>query len=667
MANISLAMIVKDEAKVLARCLDSVKDVVDEIVIVDTGSTDGTLDIAKRYTDKVLYFDWIDDFSAARNFSFDQCTKDFILWLDADDEVQPEDAQKIKELDLSDKEIVICDYVYSHDEFGNDQCIVPRERILRRNLNPRWQEEIHEYILVNHQTFISGIRVHHWKKAGSSERNLRILERIVKGDDPTPGAMKPGVKPRNVFYLGKEYQDFGKIDEAIIYLSKYVQMSGMFWEDVFRAWFFLAQCYMHKHDDNNFKRCFFESMKMEERRAELYCLMGEYYMNMRRWDRAVYWYKMAAVIERPKELLSAYQPEYYTWVPHLQLCVCYNALGDIKKAYEHNKKVLEYRPKDSRAVNNDRLLSSALEKKTLRDGEGKRLNLGCGGKSLSGYVNVDLFPGRGVDEVFGLDEIPYKDGTIGGISSEHALEHVGWIRSDKALREWFRVLQPGGELLLKMPDFEDCCWHYLDTKESDTVKRQWYKYTIYGIQQSQAGEPDDAQTHRSGYSRRELVNKLTEIGFVVDYSENYDGWDTPSVAVRALKPLSGPKVGWVSSQSPEAWGAAQTRLRVLNVNRWLRSKGYRSDVVTYNQIINQNYDIAIVGKTYNEDHFKNIKMLKQHGKTVYCDICEDLIGWPWVNEILSVCDKVICCSRKLEEKVKAINSNTDVIEEAWET
>ena len=70
MVTISLCMIVKNEERILARCLDSVKDLVDEIVIVDTGSADATRRIAQTYTDRVYDFTWIDDFSAARNFAF---------------------------------------------------------------------------------------------------------------------------------------------------------------------------------------------------------------------------------------------------------------------------------------------------------------------------------------------------------------------------------------------------------------------------------------------------------------------------------------------------------------------------------------------------------------------------------------------------------------------
>jgi predicted SAM-dependent methyltransferase/glycosyltransferase involved in cell wall biosynthesis len=533
-ATISLAMIVRDAGATLDRCLASVKDVVDEIIIVDTGSVDNTVDIAKKYTDKVYFFEWINDFSAARNVSFSKCTKDFIIWLDADDYILPADAQKIKNLDYSDKEVIICNYEYSHDEYGNSVCTVPRERILKRSLNLFWEEPIHEYLPLNGKMFISDISIHHNKQHGTSERNLQILEKIVKEKDSS----------RNLYYLGKEYLEFGRVDEGIPYLEQFITRSDAFWEDVYQAHYKLAIAYHDKGNIDKFKFHIFESIKIEARRAEPYYTMGLYYMNKSQWDHAIHWFETCTRIRRPKDLLATYQPDYYTWLPHLNLCVCYNAVGDIKKANEHNKKVLEYRPEDSRAKNNDKILTDALKNdrsKNLKDGQGKKLNLGCGGKAMPGYTNCDLFKGKIVDEVFDLDEIPYKDGTIGGIYSEHSLEHVGWPRADKALREWFRALQPGGELILKMPDFEDCCRKYLETPYENPRYKIWYKYTIYGIQKSQAGEPDEAQTHKCGYSRREMQEILEGIGFNVISSKNYDGWDTPSMEIIAIKaePRSG--------------------------------------------------------------------------------------------------------------------------------
>lgn len=97
-ATLSLCMIVRDEERVLARALDGVSSGVDEIVIADTGSRDGTVALAKRYTDKVFDFEWCDDFAAARNFSFSKASCEFVMWLDADDIVTPENAELLKKL-----------------------------------------------------------------------------------------------------------------------------------------------------------------------------------------------------------------------------------------------------------------------------------------------------------------------------------------------------------------------------------------------------------------------------------------------------------------------------------------------------------------------------------------------------------------------------------------
>ena len=85
MITISLCMIVKNEEDVIGRCLASVSDLVDEINIVDTGSTDRTKEIVKTYTDRIWDFEWVDDFALARNYSFQQATQEYVLWLDADD------------------------------------------------------------------------------------------------------------------------------------------------------------------------------------------------------------------------------------------------------------------------------------------------------------------------------------------------------------------------------------------------------------------------------------------------------------------------------------------------------------------------------------------------------------------------------------------------------
>lgn len=114
MATISLCMIVKNESAVLARCLDSIADLMDEIIIVDTGSTDNTKEIAAQYTSRIYDFKWTSDFSAARNFSFSKATMEYIYTADADeilDDANRERFLRLKDALLPEIEIVQMKYV----------------------------------------------------------------------------------------------------------------------------------------------------------------------------------------------------------------------------------------------------------------------------------------------------------------------------------------------------------------------------------------------------------------------------------------------------------------------------------------------------------------------------------------------------------------------------
>jgi glycosyltransferase involved in cell wall biosynthesis len=84
-ATVSVCLIVKNEEAVLKRCLDSLKDIADEYVIVDTGSDDSTKEIASAYTDRIYDLEWTDDFAAARNYAFSKCSCDYIYSADADE------------------------------------------------------------------------------------------------------------------------------------------------------------------------------------------------------------------------------------------------------------------------------------------------------------------------------------------------------------------------------------------------------------------------------------------------------------------------------------------------------------------------------------------------------------------------------------------------------
>lgn len=126
MISISLCMIVKNDQHTIGRCLESVHPIVDEINIVDTGSQDRTIDICRNFTDRIFPFEWVDHFALARNYSFEQATQEYILWLDADDILKEQDAVKLLELKqtldssaVPTVDSVSMNYHYGFDDHGN--------------------------------------------------------------------------------------------------------------------------------------------------------------------------------------------------------------------------------------------------------------------------------------------------------------------------------------------------------------------------------------------------------------------------------------------------------------------------------------------------------------------------------------------------------------------
>ena len=133
--TISLCMIVKNEEKTLGRCLDSIHDIVDEIIIVDTGSEDNTKAIALKYTKDVYDFKWTEDFSAARNYAFSKATKEYIMWLDADDVLFDTDREKLINLKNNfdnSFDVVMMKYNLGSDDSNNPSCTFMRERLLKK-------------------------------------------------------------------------------------------------------------------------------------------------------------------------------------------------------------------------------------------------------------------------------------------------------------------------------------------------------------------------------------------------------------------------------------------------------------------------------------------------------------------------------------------------------
>ena len=174
----SLCMIVKNEASILRDCLDSLQDIMDEIIIVDTGSTDETKKVAESYTPYVYDYEWHDDFSAARNFAFSKATGDYIYSADADEVLDEENRTKLKALKrviLPEVEIVQMIYVTT-ENFARDM----RPKLFKRLRQFTWIEPIHETINTSPVVYDSDIEIIHRPQGSHSSRDFGVFERVIE-------------------------------------------------------------------------------------------------------------------------------------------------------------------------------------------------------------------------------------------------------------------------------------------------------------------------------------------------------------------------------------------------------------------------------------------------------------------------------------------------------
>lgn len=228
--TVSLCMIVRNEEANLPDCLSSVAGLFDEIIVLDTGSTDRTREIALEFGAKVFDFFWVDDFAAARNASRSHATGDWIFWLDADDRVDAVNRERLaKLLDQLGNEpdampwLMSCQMLMPASEGGSS--LISHVRLFPNRPEIKWVGRVHESLMLGEGSQTLSVRwsevviqhhgyldaKHMWRK---QQRDLRLLqmEYAVNPDNPTTS-----------FYLGRAYQMMGRSVEAARLLSRALQ------------------------------------------------------------------------------------------------------------------------------------------------------------------------------------------------------------------------------------------------------------------------------------------------------------------------------------------------------------------------------------------------------------------------------------------------------------
>jgi glycosyltransferase involved in cell wall biosynthesis len=187
-------MIVRDEEETLGRILDEAAQFCDELVVVDTGSSDDSRSIAAKAGARVFDFEWADDFSAARQYAFDACQGEWIIWLNAGDSITPDVRERMRhakdEILTRNLDAVYTPYRYRFDP-ATGQCTYSfnRERIVRRVPGLRWAGVVHEVIempgnrLLQRDDLYVEHRPDPQKAVRRGGRNLRITEKALQAGD----------------------------------------------------------------------------------------------------------------------------------------------------------------------------------------------------------------------------------------------------------------------------------------------------------------------------------------------------------------------------------------------------------------------------------------------------------------------------------------------------
>lgn len=328
MITISICMIVKNEEEFLARCLDSVKDLAEEIIIVDTGSTDRTREIAAKYTDKIFDFTWIGDFAAARNFAFSKATMDYVYSVDADEVVDEENRQRflqMKKTLLPEIDIVQMKYgnqleygtIYNFDEEY-------RPKLFKRVRTFTWIEPIHETIQVEPVIYDSDIVIGHYPKENHAKRDFAAFERIVAGEEYLSKRLH-NLYARELFVSGRN-EDFVNAEEFFALSAKDIERSS---EEVMVACCVAAKAARIQKNITGF---FTYALKAVASNgcSEICCELGYFYEEHGEFEEAIVWYYNAAYETEPVLALKTKDDE-----PLQGLIRCYHALGLFEQAEEY--------------------------------------------------------------------------------------------------------------------------------------------------------------------------------------------------------------------------------------------------------------------------------------------------------------------------------------------
>ena len=326
--TLSLCMIVKDEEGFLPTCLDSIRDHVDEIIIVDTGSTDKTVEIAERYNAKIFHHPWENSFSKARNYSLKYATCDWILILDADEEIENKDASKLREV-IKDNDVNVINLpVLFGPKDGKHTSIINSERIFRNYLGIHYEGIVHNSLKYSSPDKNVNIRLYHYgyhqgeeQMEKKFERTSTLLREQIKNDPENP-------IPHH--YLSISCLDRQRLDECI---QEALEAIRLFEKQDSKAQFRTQSYYIacvafyRKEDLVNAEKYALKAIGFHPDYLDAHCILSSIYFLRKEYDKCAestenYLKSLESIESNPAAaMVISYNTLQHAWLAYSRMAI----------------------------------------------------------------------------------------------------------------------------------------------------------------------------------------------------------------------------------------------------------------------------------------------------------------------------------------------------------
>ena len=279
---VSVCMIVKNEEQFLDNCLKSIRNVADEIIIVDTGSNDRTVEIAKKYTDKIYFHPWKNSFSEARNHYLEYATGDWIFQIDADEELFAEDGLKLREIvNEGNADYYFCQF-YDIDNKGNVKGVFNLIRLFRNRMGIYYTQKVHNQLQVQGTGAYSKIRVKHYgydlSKEKMTEKHIRTTNLLKEMLEVNPEDAYSRHQLAASYSMNKEYSKAIKHGEMALDIMRRKKLRNEFF---FTTFYLIAQAYYTLDDTASAERVCLEAIESFSMNLDVCHILAAIYFKRR--------------------------------------------------------------------------------------------------------------------------------------------------------------------------------------------------------------------------------------------------------------------------------------------------------------------------------------------------------------------------------------------------